>query len=172
MTAFRKRTYASLGEFLTDFWFPVKNRQRLRRLREQALVSPAFRERLMIAVTAVNGCRYCSYFHAREALRTGLAPAEISGLLAGSVTDCPDDEAVALAYAQHWAETDGHPDPEATRRLEHTYGAERAGAIHLVLRMIRMGNLSGNSLDYLLYRASFGRWGGAHPSQDEGLQSI
>jgi hypothetical protein len=28
---------------------------------------PAFRERLMLAVTVVNGCRYCSYFHARQA---------------------------------------------------------------------------------------------------------
>jgi len=171
MTAFRKRTYSSLTEFLTDFWFPVRNRKRLRQLRKDALVTPAFRERLMIAVTAVNGCRYCSYFHAREALRTGLAPAEIAGLLSGSVTGCPEDEAVALAYAQHWAETDARPDPEAVHRLEEAYGVERAGAIHLVLRMIRMGNLSGNTLDYLLHRISFGRWGGAHLSQDQELQS-
>jgi len=26
--------------------------------------------------------------------------------------------------------------------------------------MIRTGNLSGNTFDYLLYRASFGHWGG------------
>ena len=165
MTGFRKRMYSSLREFLGDFWFPVRNRKRLRQLREEALVSPAFRERLMMAVTAVNGCRYCSYFHAREALRTGLAPGEIAGLLSGSVTGCPEDEAVALAYAQHWAETDGQPDPDAVQRLEHTYGAERAGAIHLVLRMIRMGNLSGNSLDYLLHRMSLGRWGGSNHSR-------
>ncbi|MEA2086399.1 MAG: carboxymuconolactone decarboxylase family protein, partial [Chloroflexota bacterium] len=71
---------------------------------------------------------------------------------------CPGEEGLALIYAQHWAESNAHPDPEAVRKLEETYGIEKAGAIYLVLRMIRLGNLSGNSLDYLLYRISFGRW--------------
>jgi hypothetical protein len=31
--------------------------------------------------------------------------------------------------------------------------------IEVVLRMMRMGNLIGNTLDYLLYRISFGRRG-------------
>jgi predicted chitinase len=40
--------------------------------------------------------------------------------------------------------------------LAQTYGAERAEAIETVLRMIRMGNLLGNSGDYWLYRLSGG----------------
>jgi hypothetical protein len=44
--------------------------------------------------------------------------------------------------------------------LQETYGAENAEAIETVLRLIRMGNLGGNTLDYWLYRLSFGRWGG------------
>jgi hypothetical protein len=31
--------------------------------------------------------------------------------------------------------------------------------IHLILRMIRAGNLMGNSWDYILNRISFGRFG-------------
>jgi hypothetical protein len=31
--------------------------------------------------------------------------------------------------------------------------------IDLALRMIRVGNLLGNTFDYVLHRASFGRWG-------------
>ena len=34
-----------------------------------------------------------------------------------------------------------------------------AELINLVLRMIRVGNLWGNTWDLLLYRISFGRWG-------------
>lgn len=114
----------------------------------------------MLAVIAVEGCRYCSYFHAKQALKSGLNPEEIGQLLSGDVDNCPKEEAVAVIYAQHWAESDTHPDPEAFLKLRQTYGAERTEAIHLMLRMIRLGNLLGNSWDYLLYRVSFGKWRG------------
>jgi hypothetical protein len=39
------------------------------------------------------------------------------------------------------------------------YGAQAVELMELGLRMIRAGNLSGNTFDYLLYRISFGRWG-------------
>ena len=160
MMSFTKRTYKNFGEFLDDFTFPIRNRRRLSEVRKRGLVSPALQERLMMAVTAVNGCRYCSYFHAREALKTGIEPEEIRHLLAGSIAYCPDDEAVAVMYAQHWAESNAHPDSEAVERLRQTYGTEKADAIHLMLRLIRMGNLMGNTWDYFLHRISFGKWGG------------
>ena len=79
-------------------------------------------------------------------------------LLVGSVDNCPEEEVVALLYAQHWADSDAKPDTEATRRLEQVYGVEKAKAIDLVLRMIRNGNLTGNTWDRFLNRISFGRW--------------
>ena len=112
----------------------------------------------MLAVTAVDGCRYCSYFHAKQALKGGVTQEEISQLLSGDVDGCPEEEALAVIYAQHWAESNAHPDPDAVLKLQETYGVGKAEAIHLVLRMIRLGNLAGNSLDYLLYRVSFGKW--------------
>jgi AhpD family alkylhydroperoxidase len=157
---FKKRTYNSPKEFFSDLWFPIRNRRRLKKVTSKGLISPAFRERLMLAVTAVDGCRYCSYFHARQALKSGLAPEEINQLLSGDVDNCPEEEAVAVIYAQHWAETDAQPDPEAVRKLQQTYGVEKTEDIHLMLRMIRLGNLLGNSWDYLLYRMSFSRWRG------------
>jgi AhpD family alkylhydroperoxidase len=157
---FKKRTYRSLRDVFADLWFPIRNRNRLRETSRKKLISPAFRERLMLAVTAVNGCRYCSYFHTRQALKSGITPEETRGLLAGEVANCPSDEVVAVVYAQHWAESDAHPDPETVQRLQQTYGPQETEAIHLILRMIRMANLLGNSWDYLLYRMSFGRKGG------------
>ena len=41
----------------------------------------------------------------------------------------------------------------------NTYGVEKFDAIEMILRMIRVGNLSGNLWDYILYRISFGHWG-------------
>jgi AhpD family alkylhydroperoxidase len=156
---FPKRIYRNPKEFLADVWFALKNMNRLKTLGKKKIVSPAFRERLMLAVTAVNGCRYCSYFHARQALKSGLSKTEVRGLLSGDVAGCPEDEAIAVIYAQHWAETNAHPDPEAIQRLRQAYGSEKTEAIHLLLRMIRLANLSGNSWDCLMYRLSFGKIG-------------
>jgi AhpD family alkylhydroperoxidase len=157
---FRKRKYNNPKDFFSDLWFPIRNWNQLRITAKKKLISSAFRERLMLAVTAVNGCRYCSYFHAKQALESGIGAEEISHLLSGDIGNCPQEEAVALIYAQHWAESNANPDPEAFERLKQTYGVEKTKAIHLMLQMIRIGNLSGNTIDYLIYLISFGRMGG------------
>ncbi len=124
------------------------------------MISEKFRERLMLMVTQVNGCRYCSYYHAKEALKAGILEDELESLMAGTIPkDAPKDEIPALLYAQYWAEVDAHPDPKIRQKLVDTYGVEKSNAIEIILRMIRVGNLSGNLWDYILYRISFGRWG-------------
>ena len=114
----------------------------------------------MLAVTSVEGCRYCSYLHTKLALKDGISQEEIGKLLSGDVEGCTEEEAVAILYAQHWAESNARPDPEVAQKLQEIYGSEEAEAIHLMLRMIRLGNLLGNTWDYLLYRLSFGKWRG------------
>lgn len=159
MKTFRRRIYHGLADLRADFGYISQHRTLVRRAMRE-LISHAFRERLMMVVTEVNGCRYCSYFHAREALKSGISTAELHDLLAGAIpADTPPEEHVALAYAQHWAETDAHPDREAVQKLTLTYGEEKAAAINIILRMIRVGNLLGNTADYLLYRLSFGLLG-------------
>ncbi len=90
---------------------------------------------------------------------TGIPETEVEALLSGIVDDCPGEEIAAVFYAQHWTETDANPDSDARQKLVEAYGDDTAGVIELVLRIIRMGNLMGNTWDYLLYRISFGRWG-------------
>ena len=158
MKPFPKRHYPGPGAFLADLRSVLKNRAILRAAMRSA---PAdFRERLMLAVTAVNGCRYCSYFHARQALRAGVPDEHLQALLAGDLPQvAPAFELPALCYAQHWAEQNGLPDPQAAANMRAVYGEAQAAAIEIVLRMIRIGNLLGNSADYLLYRVSFGNIG-------------
>jgi AhpD family alkylhydroperoxidase len=158
-SGFKKRKYRSVREFLADIWFLLRNGPRIPRVSKNRTVSPAFRERLMLAVIAVYGCRFCSWAHTREALKSGISRDEIRSLLSGSMDDCPPDEAVAVMYAQHWADSDAKPTPEASRKLVDSYGPQTAQAVNLVLRMIRVGNLTGNTWDYVLYRVSFGRLG-------------
>lgn len=126
-------------------------------------VNRAFGEKIMMAVTQVNGCRYCAYFHTRMALRAGVAPDEIGKILGAEIGDFPDNEAVALAFAQHWAETAGHPDPEAKRRFREFYGPQVSADLLNWMRVINFGNLAGNSVDAFLSRLR-----GA-PAQDSSL---
>jgi AhpD family alkylhydroperoxidase len=152
---YRKRFYKNPKDLFLDLCYPIRNWKRLKEA--SRLIPAAFRERLMLAVTAVNGCRYCSYFHTKQALQSGIESDEISRLLAGDVDGCPVEEAVAVLYSQYWAESNAHPDPEAVLRLQQTYGSEKAEAINVLLHMIRLGNLLGNTWDFFLYTVSFGR---------------
>jgi len=156
---FPKRTYGSWTEPLKDVAFLARHLRLIMSISRKRVLSAAFQQRLMLAVTAVNQCRYCSWVHTRQALQSGLSREEVRGLLCGNLENCPEEEALALLYAQHWAEANAKPDREWVEKLVDTYGAQKAQAIDVVLRMIRVGNLIGNSWDYLLYRVSFGRWG-------------
>ena len=158
MDTFPRRHYHSLYEFWHDGRCLLADA-----LRSPALVrgplAPAFRERLMMTATSVNECRYCAHFHAQVALVSGISRVEIEQILDGVFHHAPEREIPALLYAQHWAETNAQPDPAARAKLVETYGDDIARAIESVLRMIRVGNLLGNTADYILYRLSFGRLG-------------
>ncbi len=110
-------------------------------------VSRAFAERIMLAVTGVNGCRYCSYGHARAAAQMGVSEEEVAQLLSGDLGQVAPEEAVALAFAVHYAETGGRPEPEMASRLELTYGTDMARDVLTVIRLITLGNLAGNTFD-------------------------
>jgi AhpD family alkylhydroperoxidase len=159
MKGFRRRTYRSFAQFRADVAFVGANARKLRPAPPGGRLDPAFRERLMLAVTAVNRCRYCAYVHGQAAVQAGLSREETRRLLSGVVGDCPDEDIPALAYAQHWAEADGNPEPEAQQELAACYGVETAEQIEIALRMIRVGNLAGNTFDALLYFLSGGRLG-------------
>jgi hypothetical protein len=59
---------------------------------------------------------------------------------------------VALLYAEHYADSAGHPSPEATQKLIETYGVDTAAQILGIIRGIMVGNLHGNMIDALRNR--------------------
>jgi AhpD family alkylhydroperoxidase len=156
---FKKRKYENLGEFMRDTRGIFSHRKEIRELMRGDWISPPFRERLMLAVTSVNQCRYCSYAHSREALSKGVSPKEIDELLDGGIVSGPQEEIPALLYAQHWAERNGNPDADIRNRMADRYGEKKLDLIELAFRMIRMGNLLGNTLDYILFTITFGMLG-------------
>jgi AhpD family alkylhydroperoxidase len=158
MNTFRRRIYTVSGFFHDILEVLKKPRLALGILWGNSL-APEFREKLFLAVTGVNGCRYCTYLHTRSALHAGLTRNDINRLLGGVIENVPFDEAKALLYAQHWADNNGKADFQARADLIDAYGEVKSGAIEMALLLIRIASLSGNSLDYFIFRLSRGRWG-------------
>ncbi len=163
---FRKRYYSSWGAFWQDFLYLLSHRNQIKGALREGRISPAFRERLMMAVTEVNDCRYCRTFHVQQAYQVGLSEQEVQTYLSGIIPeDIPPEEKLAVGYAKYWAENDAQPDLESQNQIREAYGEEGFDAIQIILRMIRMGNLLGNTGDYFLFRLSFGRVGGKRSDQ-------
>lgn len=123
-------------------------------------LSGAFRERLMLAVTEVNGCGMCSYIHSREALRAGVSRDEIKHILNGLHDDVPADQLPAVLYAQHWAETQGQVDPQAETTVRSAYSPAEFKEILHTLHFINFWNKTVLSLETLVHVLSFGYVGG------------
>jgi AhpD family alkylhydroperoxidase len=157
---FTRRYYSSWKAFWKDLAYAFSHRDQIRRAMRSPSVDPVFRERLMLAVTEVNQCRYCRAFHIGQAKEAGISLDEINIYLQGTIPDdIPEEQKLAVCYAQHWAETDGFPDRDYLDQVREAYGEEGFEAISIVLRMIRMGNLMGNTWDYFLNKISFRRLG-------------
>lgn len=157
---YARRTYRSPRQLWNDLVCVLRQRHQIRPLMRGQRLSPAFRERLMLAVTQTNRCRYCAAFHGYLAQHAGVSARETGLLLDGIVGDSPAAEQPALLYARQWAASNAAPGDEARRQLVEHYGAATAQDIELALRLIRIGNLSGNLVDLAAYRLSRGRFGG------------
>ena len=149
---FNKKIYtASL--LLSDTGFLLWNIPKIIGVSRSKKISKVFMEKIMNVTTAVNGCTYCSWFHAKQAIGCGISEAEIRNIMKLQFqADATEFELMALLYAQHYAETNRNPDAEMTEKLLETYGEKTAKDILLVIRMIFFGNLYGNTWDAVMSR--------------------
>lgn len=149
---FRKRTYRDGHEIVAEFGVLWRHPERLAAIVRGSGLDRGFAERLMLAVTGVNGCRYCKQAHAWKAMRAGMPSEEVAALLEGELPEIRATEAPALAFAQHYADTGGLPEGAVFERLISTYGADTASEILTHIRIITLCNLAGNTFDALLSR--------------------
>jgi AhpD family alkylhydroperoxidase len=111
------------------------------------VISKVFSESISLAVTQVNGCKLCSYTHAKNALKAGMTEEEVEFLLSGGFDNAPKEQLEALLFAQHYAETKGNPDPETKQKLLDTYGEEKTKDIMSHILIIMLANLYGNTME-------------------------
>jgi AhpD family alkylhydroperoxidase len=148
---FRKRYYRSWMSFWRDLRSFFSCWKRIKREFRSNLVDRAFRERLMLAVTKVNQCRYCRAFHVQQAYLAGLTTEEVQSLIGEELPAAlPGVQRLAVLYAGAWAEADGQAGEGLDQQMIQAYGQTGFNDIVMLLQAIRIGNLLGNTWDYFL----------------------
>lgn len=110
--------------------------------------SRALREKVMLAVTSVNDCRLCSYVHTGLALANGVALDDLQHLLdTGTLGTVQGRDAIAVLFAQHFAETARRPSPAALAALARGFNRYQRLELMAYIHAIYFANLSANSVD-------------------------
>lgn len=142
MNAQYKRKFSFL-ELYRAYVFVPRAILKLRSNKKSDLISQQFVERLQLAVTEVSGCAACSYAHTLMALKTGMTNQEISSFLSGGDQFVQNEEAKAIMFVQHFADTRGYPKKEAYDTIVAEYGAKKARIILSAAQVMIAGNMFG-----------------------------
>lgn len=118
-----------------------------KRLADKGLI-----ERVQLAVTEVNGCAACSYAHTYMALKQGIPQEEINSFLSGDDAFVKQEEAKAILFAQHYADSRGLPKAEAYETLVDEYGEAKARIIYSAAQIMHAGNIYGIPFSALVSR--------------------
>lgn len=137
------RKLYSIKESYVITYLAFRSMPKLRYAKKHDLLSQKFIERLMLAVTEVNGCEICSYAHTKMALEAGMTNEEIQNMLSGIKDDVPSDEILAVMFAQHYADYRGKPSKKSWESVLETYGLLKGNGILAVIRIIMLGNAYG-----------------------------
>jgi hypothetical protein len=150
---FRRVTYRDPWELLADTQDLWRQPQSLLSLRNNPRLQHPFVDRIMLAALSAWGGGPAQRAAARSALARGLSQEEADSLLRGELQYGPVDEAPAIIFAQHYAETRGQPEHDMLQRLVDAYGWDTARDLLILLQLITLANLSGNAVDALISRA-------------------
>lgn len=111
--------------------------------KKSKLIDNQFIERIHLAITEVNGCAACAYQHSKMALREGMSNEEISSFLSGDGNYVKKEEAKAIMFAQHFADSKGIPEKFAYDSIVKEYGKKEALIILSASQLIIVGNIYG-----------------------------
>jgi AhpD family alkylhydroperoxidase len=156
-SGFQKRTWSGVDAFIRDVSVVLKNRNNLPKAIQN--LDRDLLHRLMLIVSRVNGCRYCTNFHASAALADGMTPEEVDYLLEGIIDSVPEKEMPTLLYALYWAEEGGHTDEGVRQDILDRYGESYTQSVESALQIIKVANYAGNAFDFIIYTLSGGRFG-------------
>ncbi|MDD3891143.1 MAG: carboxymuconolactone decarboxylase family protein [Bacteroidales bacterium] len=142
----------SLWELYRSMVYAPRAMSKLIGNKKSKLLDPHFVERLQLAVTEVNGCAACSYQHTQMALQQGMSNEEINIFLSGAGDFTKPEEAKAIMFAQHFADSRGFPKKYAYEAIVEEYGQKEAIIILSACQMMIAGNMYGIPFSAFLSR--------------------
>ena len=149
---FQKRTsrLAPLARMLGSVAVRVPG---IAQLYAEPTLDPALREEIMVAVSRMNDCRYCSFVHTELAADAGVPDAELAELEGVDDGSFERKRWLAIALARASVAADFGPvDPDLERVVAAEYDDRERDAIQLAARVITAANLFGNTFDALVER--------------------
>lgn len=148
---FGKELY-SIRELYRIFYYSMRSIKTFMQVKSKNKLDAQFVERIMLAVTEVNGCSFCSYAHTKLALEAGMSDEEIKNMLSSVLDDVPKSQVLAIMFAQHYADSRGKPSKQSFERLIGEYGQSKSLEILSVIRVIMLGNALGIAIGSLINR--------------------
>ena len=116
-------------------------------------VDPGFREELMLAVSRLNGCRFCSWGHHEWAQISGVPDEELARLEQLDPTGFNRRKWIAISYVRALVKEDfERVQPELRRAMQHKYSPAEIRQIELIAKVMDLGNRSSNTFDAMLSR--------------------
>ena len=116
-------------------------------------VDPGFREELMLAVSRLNGCRFCSWGHHEWAQISGVPDEELARLEQLDPSGFDRRKWIAISYVRALVKEDfKRVQPELRRAMQHKYSPEEIRQIELIAKVMDVGNRGSNTFDAMLSR--------------------
>ena len=116
-------------------------------------VDPGFREELMLAVSRLNGCRFCSWGHHEWAQISGVPDEELARLEQLDPSGFDRRKWLAISYVRALVQADfKRVQPELRRAMQHKYSPEEIRQIELIAKVMDVGNRGSNTFDAMLSR--------------------
>jgi len=163
-----KKKYTS-REFYTAVYNWLRTEKYLKKAKKSGQLGQEFVERIMLAVTQVNGCELCSFAHTKWALEAGLNNEDIRQILSGVSESIPEEEMPAILFAQHYADTTSCPSKESWERVVSVYGQTKAWGILGAVREIMFGNIYGAAASAFLSRLKGKAYKNSNPLKELGM---
>ena len=157
-TQTRTRRFDSAGHVVRDAAGLTSALPELWRVYRGGL-SPALRERIMVAVSRANACAGCAKVHQRLALRAGVTDEELEELGLDEMSGLDPASRAAVVYAVERSQagfpgTVGAPcaDPEVSAALDAHFTPAEIGQVDAVARGMTFANLSVGTAEALRER--------------------
>jgi AhpD family alkylhydroperoxidase len=116
-------------------------------------IDPGFREELMVAVSRLNDCRYCTWGHHEWAHISGVSDEELAHLEQWDPSGFDRRKWLAITYVRALVTAEFKRTPaELRREMKAHYSPRKIREIELIARVMDIANRGSNTWDAMLSR--------------------